>query len=63
MKIAEIETVRVDKFPNLIWANAKTDQGLVGLGETFFGAAAVKDHLHNFIVPYLLEKKALSEEI
>ena len=36
MKITALETIRVAERPNLIWLQVHTDQGLVGLGETFF---------------------------
>jgi len=62
MKITEIETVCLDEIPNLIWVNVRTDQGLTGLGETFFGAAAVEAHIHEFIAHYLLGKNALEIE-
>ena len=42
MKITALETVRLDEFPNVLWARVHTDEGLTGLGETFFGARAVE---------------------
>ena len=33
--------MRLGEFPNLIWVRVRTNEGLVGLGETFFGAGAV----------------------
>jgi galactonate dehydratase len=62
MKITEIETVSLEEFPNLLWVHVKTDQGLIGLGETFFGVNAVEAHIHEFIAPYLLGKNALEIE-
>lgn len=41
MKITQIETIRLGEFPNIIWVRLHTDEGLVGLGETFMGAQAV----------------------
>ena len=38
MKITAVETILVEEFPNLAWVQVHTDDGLVGLGETFFGA-------------------------
>lgn len=49
MKITQLETFRLGEFPNLLWARLHTDEGLVGLGETSFGAAAVEAHFHEFI--------------
>ena len=62
MKITEIETIYVDEFPNLLWVQLHTDDGIDGLGETFFGADAVEAHIHEFIAPYLLGKSALDIE-
>ena len=62
MKITEIETIYVDEFPNLLWVQVHTEDGLVGLGETFFGADAVEAHIHEYIAPYLLGKSALDIE-
>ena len=41
MKLTQIETIRLGEFPNIIWLRLHTDEGLVGLGETFMGAQAV----------------------
>ena len=54
MKITAIETVRIEEFPNLLWVQVSTDDGLVGLGETFFGPGAVEAHIHETIAPILL---------
>lgn len=35
MKIQRIETIRSAAHPNLLWLQLHTDDGLVGLGETF----------------------------
>ncbi|MGI9401855.1 MAG: mandelate racemase/muconate lactonizing enzyme family protein [Rhizobiaceae bacterium] len=62
MRIVEIETVFVEAYPNLLWVHLKTDEGLTGLGETYFGAKAVEAHIHEYIAPYLLGKNALEIE-
>ena len=41
MKVTALETILVGEFPNLCYVRVHTDEGLVGLGETFFGAQAV----------------------
>ena len=38
MKISAIETIQLGEFPNLVWVHVHTDEGLIGLGEAFFGA-------------------------
>jgi galactonate dehydratase len=62
MKIDALETVYIDEFPNLLWVQVVTDEGLTGLGETFFGASAVEAHVHEYIAPYLLGKNPLEIE-
>ena len=56
MQITAIETLRVDEYPNLLWLQIDTDEGLTGTGETFFGVEAVEAHVHTLIAPYLLGK-------
>jgi galactonate dehydratase len=62
MKVIEIQTVCVGELPNVLWVQVHTDQGLIGLGETFFGADAVEAHIHEFIAPYLIGKNPLEIE-
>ena len=59
MKVTAIETIRIDEFPNLLWVHVHTDEGLVGLGETFYGPGAVEAHIHEIIAPYLLGQDPL----
>jgi galactonate dehydratase len=59
MKITGFETIRLGEFPNLLWLHIHTDQGLVGLGETFFGPRAVEAYIHETAAPLLLGKPAL----
>ena len=54
MKVSAIETIRIGEFPNLLWVQVHTDQGLVGLGETFFGVDSAEAHIHAVIAPYLV---------
>lgn len=54
MKITAIETSRLTALPNLFWVEIHTDEGLVGLGETFRGAEAVEAYIHSVAAPILL---------
>ena len=62
MKITEVETIRLGEFPNIIWVRLHTDEGLVGLGETFMGAQAVEAYLHEWAAPKLLGRDPLAIE-
>ncbi|MDB5886481.1 MAG: dehydratase [Polaromonas sp.] len=62
MKITQVETLRLGEFPNIIWVRLYTDEGLVGLGETFMGAAAVEAYLHEWAAPRLLGQDPLAIE-
>ena len=54
MRITRLDTVRLAEYPNLVWVEIGTDEGLVGLGETFLGSAAVSAYLHESVAPQLL---------
>ncbi|MDQ2711179.1 MAG: mandelate racemase/muconate lactonizing enzyme family protein [Acidobacteriota bacterium] len=60
MKIKQIETIRAAEFPQLVWVRVHSDEGLVGLGETFFSAGAVEAYIHDDLVPRLIGRDALA---
>jgi galactonate dehydratase len=62
VKVTGIETIRLDEFPNLLWVHVETDEGLKGLGETFYGAQSAEAHVHAIIAPYLLGQDPLQIE-
>jgi galactonate dehydratase len=62
MKITSLETIRIQEFPNLLWVHLKTDEGLVGLGETFFLPQTVEVCLHEMIAPKLVGRNGLEIE-
>ena len=59
MKITALETIRIAERPNLIWLQVHTDAGLIGLGETFFGASTVEAHVHDYIAPRVIGRDPL----
>ena len=62
MKITRVQTIRVGEFPNMVWVQIHTDEGLVGLGESFFGAKAMEAYIHESAVPTLLGRNPLEIE-
>src|SRR3954447_6612958 len=62
MKITKIETLRTEEFGNVLWVRVHTDAGVVGLGETFYGAGAVEAHLHDTLAGRLLGRNPLNIE-
>jgi galactonate dehydratase len=60
LKITRLETVRIAEFPQLLWVHVYTDQGLVGLGETFFSASAVEAYLHDDVAPAVIGRDPLA---
>lgn len=59
MKITRLETVRVAERPNLLWLLVHTDEGITGLGETFFHARTVETYVHEFIAPRVIGRNPL----
>lgn len=59
MKIIKLETIRIEDRPNLLWLQVHTDDGLVGLGETFFGARAVEAYVHETLAPIVIGRDPL----
>lgn len=62
MRISKIETIRVNERPNLLWLHVHTDEGITGLGETFFGAGAVEAYIHETLAPLVIGEDPLRIE-
>ncbi|TML84323.1 MAG: mandelate racemase/muconate lactonizing enzyme family protein [Actinobacteria bacterium] len=62
MRVTQIDTIRLGELPNLLFVEVRTDEGLVGLGETFFGVQAVEAYVHESAAPYLLGRDPLEIE-
>jgi L-alanine-DL-glutamate epimerase-like enolase superfamily enzyme len=60
MRITALETIRLASRANLLWVRVHTDEGLVGLGETFRGAEAVEAFLHASVAPMLVGRDPLA---
>ncbi|PWL16526.1 dehydratase [Falsochrobactrum shanghaiense] len=63
MKITAIETVRIEERPNLLWVQVHTDEGLVGLGETFFMSKTVEAYIHEYIAPRVIGRDPLQIDL
>ena len=59
MKISAIETIRAEEFENLLWLRVHTDEGVSGLGETFFLPRTVETYIHESVAPRLLGRDPL----
>jgi galactonate dehydratase len=53
-----VRTIRIAERPNLIWVELQTDDGLIGLGESFRGAQATEAVIHEQMAPWLLGRDA-----
>jgi galactonate dehydratase len=62
VKITKIETLRTEEFANVVWVRVHTDAGVIGLGETFYGAGAVEAHIHDILSGRLLGRDPLRIE-
>lgn len=60
LNITRLETIRIAEFPQLLWLHIHTNEGLVGLGETFFSAGAVETYLHDDLAPVLIGRDPLA---
>jgi len=54
MKIARIDTMILDDFPNLLYVRLTADDGTEGVGEIFYGARAAESYVHETAAEVLL---------
>jgi L-alanine-DL-glutamate epimerase-like enolase superfamily enzyme len=45
VKVTAVETTRAAEFPNVVWMQVHMDEGLVGLGETFYRPEVAEAHI------------------
>jgi L-alanine-DL-glutamate epimerase-like enolase superfamily enzyme len=60
MRITALETIRIAERPNLLWLQVETDEGLVGLGETFWLAATAEAAVHEHVAPRVIGRDPLA---
>lgn len=54
MKIKKLETVWIEPQPNTLWLRIHTDDGLIGLGETYYAPRAVAALIHDVLSKLLI---------
>lgn len=57
MRIIQLDTLRMEAYPNLLYVQVHSDGGATGIGETFFGAATAEAYLHETVASALLGKE------
>src|SRR5579864_3200872 len=62
MKITRLETIWFDEQPNTMWVRIHTDDGLIGLGETYYVPRAVSAMIHDVFATLLLNRSPLDVE-
>lgn len=63
MIVTHIETVRVDELPQIIWVNIHTDNGIVGLGETWYAPTVVEAAIHDHFGPLIIGRDPRNVEL
>ncbi len=62
MKVIKIETIRYSPQPNILWVRLHSDDGFIGLGETFYLPSAVEAVVHDTISGFVLGQSAFEIE-
>ena len=62
MIITGIETIWIESIPNNLWVRLHTDEGLIGLGETYYMPRAVSAIIHDSYAPLLIGREAFDIE-
>ena len=58
MRISAIETVLHDAYPHSVHVQVHTDEGVVGLGESYHHPEAIAEYIHSVIAPRMLGEPA-----
>ena len=62
MRIIGVETVNVAQFGNAVWVRLHTDEGAIGLGETFRNPEATIAYIHETCAPFVIGKDPTRRE-
>jgi galactonate dehydratase len=61
-KIQAIETIRYERQPNILWVRVHADNGMIGLGETYYLPGAVEAVVHDMIADFALDQPVFNTE-
>lgn len=62
MRIVKVETIRNTDLPNSLWVQVHSEDGLVGLGETFYLPGAIEAVIHDLIATFVLGRSDCETE-
>ena len=62
MKINKLQTIWLDEHPNNLWLQINTDDGLVGVGETYYVPRAIAAIIHDVFSKLLLGREVFDIE-
>jgi galactonate dehydratase len=62
VRVIGIETLQTPDYGNLVWVRIHTDDGVIGLGETFRNSEATIAYVHETCAPFLLDKDPTHRE-
>lgn len=62
MKISSVRTFVHDDFPNVFHVEVETDDGITGLGESYYFASSLAHFTQEFAAPHILGKNPLDRE-
>ena len=62
MKITEVRTYNHQDFPNLIHVEIRTDEGITGIGESYYFGSSIAAFINEFLGPAILGENPLDHE-
>src|SRR5919109_2029115 len=62
MRVSKVETITYTPQPNILWVRLHTDDGLIGLGETYYLPNASEAVVHDMIADFLLGQSPFDVE-
>jgi len=56
LKITKVESIHIAEFANILFVRVHTDEGLIGLGETYYTPETTRSFIHEVGGPMLIGK-------